>query len=116
MNTFSKNCEKIVLEYKNITPQEARIMLDEDSNIILLDVRTPEEFSEKHIDGAILIPDYEIDTRAKIELPDKQSKILIYCRSGVRSKNVAHKLISMGYENVYDFGGIISYPYDVVCQ
>jgi rhodanese-related sulfurtransferase len=80
----------------------------------LLDVRTSEEYKEKRIEGAVLIPDYEINDRAAAALPDKDAAILIYCRSGRRSASVAHELIEMGYTNVYDFGGINDWPYETV--
>ena len=89
-------------------------MMNESKPYILLDVRTDEEFKEKRIDGAILIPNYEIKERAIAELPDKSILILIYCRSGRRSADAAKALIDMGYTNVYDFGGINDWPYDTV--
>ena len=101
-------------EYRKISPAEARQIMQEKDDYILLDVRTDDEFKEKRIDGAILIPDYEIGDRAEIELPDKDALILVYCRSGRRSANAADELIEMGYTNVYDFGGIIDWPYDTV--
>ena len=70
--------------------------------------------SSSFIEGAILIPDYEISERIETEIPNKDALILVYCRSGRRSANVAHKMVSMGYTNVYDFGGIIDWPYDVI--
>ena len=102
------------VDYKKISAEEARRMMEEQTDYILLDVRTEEEFAEIRIDGAILIPDYEIKDRAADELPDKTALILIYCRSGRRSANVAHELIDMGYTDVYDFGGIIDWPYTTV--
>jgi rhodanese-related sulfurtransferase len=89
-------------------------MMESDEAFILLDVRTDEEYREKRIDGSVLIPDYEIGSRAEAELPDKDALILIYCRSGRRSANVANELIAMGYTNVYDFGGIIDWFYETV--
>jgi len=100
--------------YQRISAEEAKQMMQNTDNSILLDVRTTEEFEEQHIKGAILIPDYEIGSRAAAELPDKNALILIYCRSGRRSANVARELIKMGYTNVYDFGGIIDWQYDTV--
>lgn len=99
-------------KYHKITPEKAKEMLDRDSTIILLDVRTEEEFKENRIDGAILIPDIEIEQKAVSELPDKHATILVYCRSGARSKSAVEKLVEMGYTAVYDFGGIISYPFE----
>lgn len=96
-----------------ITAEEAKEIIDTE-DVIILDVRTPEEYNEERIEGAILIPDYDLKTLAESELPDKDEKILIYCRSGNRSKSAAKTLIDMGYTDVYDFGGIIDWPYDTV--
>lgn len=101
-------------EYHKITAAEAKKQLDENKDVILVDVRTESEYNEKHIEGALLIPDNEIAERAAAELPDKDASILIYCRSGSRSETAAKKLVELGYTNVYDFGGINDYPYDTV--
>jgi rhodanese-related sulfurtransferase len=103
-----------VVKYRKISAEEAKQIIDSDNSYILLDVRTEEEFTEKHIAGAILIPDYEIVKRAKTELPDKNIQILVYCRRGNRSATVARQLIRMSYTNVYDIGGIIDWPYEIV--
>lgn len=100
--------------YKKISSEEARQMMQESVDYILLDVRTQEEFDQAHIEGAVLIPDNEIKNKAETELPDKDARILVYCRSGRRSEESAKQLISMGYTNIYDFGGIIDWPYDTV--
>lgn len=84
------------------------------NNCTVLDVRTPEEFSQGHIPGAILIPDYELAKRAEKELPDKNALILVYCRSGNRSRQAANTLLKLGYTNVKDFGGIIDWPFETV--
>ena len=86
----------------------------EESNYIILDVRTPEEFSEKHIPGAINIPNETIGTEEVPELPDKDQLILIYCRSGNRSKQASEKLVRLGYMNIVEFGGINDWPGDTV--
>jgi len=99
-------------EYRKIPAEEAKKILDTNANAILLDVRTESEFVEKHISGAILLPLSEMEEKAAERLPDKNALILVYCRSGVRSKNAANLLISMGYIHVYDMGGIINWPYD----
>ena len=91
--------------YRKVSSAEAHKMMSESKGHILLDVRTDTEYKEKRIAGAILIPDYEIKDRAGKELPDKNKVILVYCRSGRRSANAARALISLGYVNVYDFGG-----------
>lgn len=105
--------EENKIMYNKITAEEAKEMIDT-QEVIILDVRTQEEFKEKHIEGALLIPDYELANVAKSKLPDKNKKILVYCRSGNRSKSAARLLIDMGYTNVYDFGGIINWPYETV--
>ena len=100
-------------EYKSLTPEEAKEMM-ENEDVIVVDVRTEEEFRQGHIEGAILIPDYDLDKLAAEKLPDKEATILLYCRSGNRSKLSANLLIGMGYQNVYDFGGIIDWRYGEV--
>lgn len=101
-------------EYRTLTAQEAKARMDSGDSIVVLDVRTEAEFEEKHIEGAVLIPNETIISEPPAELPDKDAEILIYCRSGNRSRQAAEKLIGMGYSNVYDFGGINSWPYDTV--
>ncbi|MHC1694232.1 MAG: rhodanese-like domain-containing protein [Eubacteriales bacterium] len=101
-------------EYRKITPEQAYEMMNSDEESILLDVRTQEEYDEKRIDGALLIPDYEITDKAVQMLPDTDAVILVYCRSGRRSAGAAKKLVEMGYTNIYDFGGIIDWPYETI--
>lgn len=103
-----------IAEYRKIKPEQAKDMLDSGDPIILLDVRTIEEFDGLHIDGAVVIPDNEIAQRAPAELDDKNATILIYCRSGRRSALAAKALVDMGYTSVYDFGGIQDWPYETV--
>ncbi|MDF2474445.1 MAG: Rhodanese domain protein [Anaerocolumna sp.] len=108
-------------ESSNPTPQkttaeEAKEMMDNNSDIIILDVRTTEEYNAGHIENAILIPDYEIAEKAEEVLTDKSAEILVYCRSGNRSASASLSLTELGYTNVYDFGGIINWPYDVVTE
>ena len=98
-------------EYRKISAEEAKQILDTNAQAILVDVRTEAEFKEQHISGAILLPVAEIENKAAEILPDKDATILVYCRSGVRSKTAANQLISMGYTHVYDMGGIINWPY-----
>ena len=98
--------------YMNITAQEAKEIMDAEEGYIILDVRTQAEYDEKHIPGAILIPDYEIKERAEEELTDKDQLILVYCRSGRRSKLAAEALVELGYTNIKEFGGIIDWPYE----
>ena len=99
--------------YMNITAQEAKAIMDSESGYIILDVRTQEEYDSGHIPNAILIPDYEIASRAEAELTDKNQLILVYCRSGRRSKLAAEALVELGYTNIREFGGIIDWPYEV---
>ena len=100
--------------YEQITPAKAKEIMDERDAYVILDVRTQEEFDEAHIDGAILIPDYEIADKAEGVLEDKNQLILVYCRSGRRSKLAAAALVKLGYTNVKEFGGIIDWPYETV--
>jgi rhodanese-related sulfurtransferase len=102
--------------YEQITPAEAKGIMDTEQNYIILDVRTEEEFAEGHIAGAILIPDYEIAEKAERVLTDKDQQILVYCRSGRRSKNAASQLVELGYSNVKEFGGIIDWPYEITIE
>ncbi|MCL1874195.1 MAG: rhodanese-like domain-containing protein [Clostridiales bacterium] len=105
-----------VAVYHKITAKEAKEVMNRGEPYILLDVRTDEEYSDKRIEGAILIPDFEIGSRAGSELPDKDALILVYCRGGRRSANAANELVSLGYTNVYDIGGINDWPYDTVSK
>ena len=100
--------------YMQITAKEAKALMNIETNYVILDVRTEEEFIEAHIDGVILIPDYEISSKAESILTDKEQLILVYCRSGRRSKSAANELSTLGYTNVKEFGGIIDWPYEVV--
>jgi len=100
--------------YRQINMDEAIAMMEEESNYIILDVRTPEEFADKHIPGAINIPNETIGTVELPELPDKEQLILVYCRSGNRSKQASEKLVALGYTNIVEFGGIIDWPGDTV--
>ncbi len=99
--------------YMSITAEEAKAIMDSGKGYIILDVRTQEEYDEGHIPGAILIPNTEIEDRAEENLPDKDQLILVYCRSGRRSKIAAENLAELGYTNIREFGGIIDWPYEV---
>ena len=96
--------------YRRITMDEAVDMMKEVEDYIILDVRTAAEYNEKHIPGAINIPNEIIGTDVIPELPDKHRLILVYCRSGNRSKQASEKLVKLGYTNVVEFGGIIDWP------
>ena len=100
--------------YEQISGAEAKALMDSESGYIIIDARTQEEYDQGHIPGAILIPEYEIADRAEKELPDKDHLILVYCRSGRRSKIAAEELVKLGYTNVKEFGGIIDWEYEIV--
>ncbi|MCL2198473.1 MAG: rhodanese-like domain-containing protein [Defluviitaleaceae bacterium] len=96
----------------SITPHEARKIMKTNKGVIILDVRTPEEYATGKIPGAVLMPSYTIREMASKMLPNKNALILVYCRSGIRSRDAVYELFSMGYTNVYDFGGINAWPYE----
>ncbi|MBO5968426.1 MAG: rhodanese-like domain-containing protein [Clostridia bacterium] len=99
--------------YRQISMDEAVKMMKDEKNYIILDVRRPDEYAEGHIPGAINVPNEEIGTTEIAELPDKSQLILVYCRSGKRSKEAAKKLAKLGYTNVAEFGGILDYKGDI---
>ena len=99
--------------YMNITAEEAKQIMDNEEGYIILDVRTQEEYDEGHIPGAIVISHEEIEEKAEDVLTDKDQLILVYCRSGRRSKLAAEALVELGYTNIKEFGGIIDWPYEV---
>lgn len=99
--------------YHKISASKAKSMMEE-GTVVIVDVRTLAEYNEGHIEGAILIPNETIGSTAPSALPDKEAVILIYCRSGNRSKQAADKLVAMGYAKIYDFGGIIDWTYGTV--
>ena len=99
--------------YEQITQEEAKQIMDTTNGYILLDTRTQEEYDQSHIPSALLIPHTEIAQRAADELPDKDQVILVYCRSGNRSKQASEALAELGYTNVKEFGGINTWPYEL---
>ncbi len=99
--------------YEQITQDEAKKIMDSEEKHIILDTREQDEFDEGHIPGAILIPYTEIEDKAEEMLPDKDALILVYCRSGRRSKIAAQSLAELGYTNIKEFGGIITWKYEV---
>ncbi|MDF2589255.1 MAG: Rhodanese domain protein [Anaerocolumna sp.] len=114
LNGCSTKNKSSDLTYSKITSEEANEMMEDDNSITILDVRTAEEYNSGHIEGAINIPDTEIVDKALELLDDKTDTILVYCRSGRRSALAAANLVKLGYTNVYDFGGIIDWEYDIV--
>ena len=100
--------------YRQISMSEAITMMEKEKDYIILDVRRPDEFAEKHIPSAINIPNEIIGTEEIKELPNKKQLILVYCRSGNRSKQASEKLVKLGYTNIVEFGGIIDWPGETV--
>ena len=101
------------LGYKQITMSEAVKMMETEKNCIILDVRRADEFAEGHIPGAINVANEVIGTKEIPELPDKSQLILVYCRSGRRSKEASEKLVKLGYTNIVEFGGIQDYEGEI---
>ena len=102
--------------YRQIDMADAITMMEEETGYIILDVRTPEEFADRHIPGAINVPNETIGTEDIPELPDKDQLILVYCRSGNRSKQASEKLAALGYTNIVEFGGINNWPGETVTE
>ena len=99
--------------YRQISMDEAVAMMKDEKNYIILDVRRPDEYAKGHIPGAINVPNEEIGTAEIAELPDKSQLILVYCRSGRRSKEASEKLVKLGYTNIVEFGGIQDYDGEI---
>ena len=99
--------------YMNITAQQAKEIMDSQEGYIILDTRTQEEFETGHIPGAIVISHDEVKEMAEEILTDKNQLILVYCRSGRRSKLAAEDLVELGYTNIKEFGGILDWPYEI---
>ncbi len=104
--------QKVAGRYDTITPEEAKAKMDA-GNVTIVDVRTQAEYEQGYIPGAILVPNETIGDALPEALPDQESVLLVYCRSGRRSKQAAEKLVALGYQTVYDFGGIVDWPYDI---
>ena len=100
--------------YRQVTAEEAIALMEKESGYLILDVRTAQEYSEKHIPKAVNIPNESIGTEDLPALPDKNQLILVYCRSGNRSKQASEKLAALGYTNIVEFGGINSWPGETV--
>ena len=104
------------ITYRQISMTDAVTMMEEETGYIILDVRTPEEFADKHIPGAINVPNENIGTEEISELPDKDQLVLVYCRSGNRSKQASEKLAVLGYTNIVEFGGINDWPGETLTE
>ncbi|GAB1402539.1 rhodanese-like domain-containing protein [Elusimicrobiota bacterium] len=105
---------KTINAYKSIYPSEAKEIMNTEKNIVILDVRTPGEYENCHIPNAVLISHTEINEKAEELIPDKQSKVLVYCQNGMRAISAAKRLVKLGYTNVCVFGGIINWEYETV--
>ncbi|WP_286167139.1 rhodanese-like domain-containing protein [Clostridium sp. D33t1_170424_F3] len=101
--------------YHKIDAEEAKKMM-EAGGVTVIDVRTAEEYAQAHIEGAVLLPVETIGEEQPEEFPDSESTILVYCRTGRRSKAASDQLAALGYQNVYDFGGIVDWPYETVAE
>ena len=99
--------------YHKISAEEAYEMMVS-QEVVVVDVRTREEYESGHIENAVLVPNESIGSEMPEALPDKEATLLVYCRSGRRSKDAAQKLLELGYQNVFDFGGVIDWPYELV--
>ena len=99
--------------YHKISAEEAYEMMVS-QEVVVVDVRTWEEYDGGHIENAVLVPNESIGSEMPEALPDKEATLLIYCRSGRRSKDAAQKQLALGYQSVYDFGGVIDWPYELV--
>jgi len=100
--------------FKKISHVEAKKIMDSDNGAVVLDVREPDEVEQGYIDGAVFIPNGSVEKMASNIIPDKNTVILVYCRSGRRSKEACEKLVRLGYLNVFDFGGIMDWPFEIV--
>ena len=107
-----QNKESQEAKYMNITAQEAKEIMDTQEGYVILDTRTQEEYDQGHIPGAVLLPYDEVLQKAETILTDKNQLILVYCRSGRRSKLASEDLVKLGYTNIKEFGGIIDWPYE----
>ena len=114
MTLFGCKSQNKNAAYLQISAKEAKALMESESGYVIIDARTEDEFSEGHIEGAILIPEYEVANRAEGIIPDKDTLILVYSRIGRRCKIAAEALVALGYTNVKEFGGIIDWPYETV--
>lgn len=100
--------------FQKISHVEAKKIMDSETDVVILDVREPEEIEEGYIENAVFIPNGDIIKNAERVIPEKNKKILVYCRSGKRSMEACEKLVKLGYKNIYDFGGIMDWPFEIV--
>ena len=112
-NTEKETTDMKETLYRNITAEEAKQIMDSQEDYVILDVRAQEEYDQGHIPGAVVIPHTEMEAQAEQMLPDKDQLLLVYCRSGRRSKLAAETLVQLGYTNILEFGGILDWPYEV---
>jgi len=111
-----KTTESTSCGYKRISAVEVRDLLNTDASATIVDVRTEWEYREQHIAGSLLVPLTAITQKAPVLLPNKQAAIIVHCQSGFRSRHAARQLLAMGYTQVYDLGGITSWPYGTVSE
>ena len=115
INDNTEHVQENSSAYHKIDAKEAKSMIDS-KKVTIVDVRTEQEYKEKHIPNSILVPNETVEEEAVNKLPDKDAILLVHCRTGIRSKQASDKLVKMGYKNVYDFGGINDWPYDTVSE
>ena len=115
---FASGAKGTVMQNKNtfytISAQEAKKRMDSGRPVVIVDVRTKSEYDERHIPNAVLIPNETIGAERPAALPDLNAEILVYCRSGARSRAASQKLANLGYTAIYNFGGIMDWPYETV--
>lgn len=99
--------------FRSISAADAKKMMESGQDIKILDVRTKDEYAEGHIKDAVLLPVAEVELEAEDILEDKGQTVLVYCRSGVKSRIASQLLVELGYTDVYEFGGILNWPYEI---
>ncbi len=113
LNRAESPSDNAASAYQSITPSEAKERLEKEEDAILLDVRTPAEYEEAYIPGSLLIPLQVLRDEAEKKIPDKETPVFVICRTGSRSRDAVRILTDLGYTNVYDLGGILSWPYEI---
>ena len=114
--TFLTGCTSATASFDTLSSHEAYQLINEDETVIVIDVRSKEEFATGHINGAILLPVDQIEAHAEEILQNKDAVILVICRSGARSQYASQLLADLGYTNIYDIGGILSWPGELVTE